>query len=125
MKSSFGSQNTATAMTDSPWFWCYAFATVGLGLLVLVGPKWIERQVGLDQRAQGIRHSLGQLAAADSRGETQNELVQSRGAIEERWRRQFRMMVSVLAIALAVTWIVFFSQRRRNRRWGSNDERMG
>ena len=43
-----------TPLTDSPWFWLYVFATVGLGLLVLVGPKWIERRVGLDQRAQGM-----------------------------------------------------------------------
>jgi hypothetical protein len=122
MRSSIASQDSATAMTDSPWFWCYAFATVGLGLLVLVGPKWIERQVGLDQRARGIRHSLDQLAANETEVVTQNELGQSRAVIEHRWRRQFRMLVGILAIVLSAAWIVFFSQRRRSRRWATSGQ---
>lgn len=105
-----------TPLTDSPWFWLYVFATVGLGLLVLVGPKWIERQVGLDQRAQGIRHSMEKLSDPEEMDSMRSEVAESRRSIQNRWRRQFQVMVGLLGVGISVAWFIFFSQRRRGRR---------
>jgi hypothetical protein len=117
MEPSSASPNSApTAMTDSPWFWVYAFATVGLGLLVLIGPKWVERQIGLDQRAQGIRHSMSPVSGEEVIPARQREAAAARSAIEIRWRRQFQVLVGLLGIGLSIAWLVFFGQRRRARR---------
>ena len=99
-------------VTDSPWFWVYAFATTGLVLMVFAGPKWIARQARLDQRAEGIRWSMSD---SDSMGpETQEgDTVSNAMEAKKRWLQQLQILVSFMALTLAVAWVGFFVQRRR------------
>ena len=107
-----GQQVPKAVITDSPWFWVYAFATAGLVLMVLAGPKWITRQARLDQRAEGIRWSM---SVSESKGPetSQGDRLSDDEDAKIRWRQQFRILVSVMALTLAIAWIGFFVQRRR------------
>ena len=113
MNREVGSQQVPKpVVTDSPWFWVYAFATTGLVLMVLAGPKWIARQARLDQRAEGIRWSMSdsdKMGPETQEGDTVSDAMDAKN----RWRQQFQILVSFIALTLLVAWVGFFVQRRR------------
>jgi hypothetical protein len=47
-------------LTDSPWFWAYAFATFALVLLVLIGPKFQQRRTLEERSFQGRARAMQQ-----------------------------------------------------------------
>ena len=47
-------------LSDSPWFWLYTFATFGLVLLVLIGPKFEERRAQQERQFQGRTRAMQQ-----------------------------------------------------------------
>ena len=49
------------ALTDSPWFWLYIFATAGLVALTVMGPKYKSRQA-LEERKYQARLRAREMA---------------------------------------------------------------
>jgi hypothetical protein len=57
-------------ITDSPWFWLFAFSSMGLIGLLAVSPKYDDRQKRLEARYEGRQR--GQ-QAAERRSAAENE----------------------------------------------------
>jgi hypothetical protein len=45
-------------ITDSPWFWLFAFSAIGLIGLLAVSPKYDDRQKRLEARYEGRQRAL-------------------------------------------------------------------
>jgi hypothetical protein len=41
-----------TPLTDSPWFWLYAFCTFGLAALTMMNNRYQQRQFGIERQYQ-------------------------------------------------------------------------
>ena len=94
-------------ITDSGWFWLYLFCTAGLVALYLAGPRYtyrqpqLERQFSARQRGgQAVIGTDGPVGLSDA-----NKMIIT-----------LRPLYVVLAVILAVAWIVFWRQRTRQIR---------
>ena len=45
--------STRPRLVDSPWYWAYLFGVAGLAGLMLIGPKFSQRQERLETRQSG------------------------------------------------------------------------
>lgn len=52
-------------LTDSPYYWTYLFCTVGLILLVFMGPKIRARQAQIEQKYQGRQRAIQHLQGVE------------------------------------------------------------
>jgi len=93
-------------LADSPWFWLYTFATFGLVLLVLVGPKFEAR------RAQQERQFQGRTRALQERlGEEPSMPLSEPG----RTWLTLQPLYVLLAVMIVLGWSTLWWQRRRPR----------
>lgn len=53
------------SITDSPWYWLHLFCVAALVGLVLVGPKFAERQAGVERKFQGRQRAALKQAGQD------------------------------------------------------------
>ena len=56
---------TQPAWTDSPWFWLAMFAAMALAALVAVGPKYSQRQQGVERKFLAREEVARRRAGAD------------------------------------------------------------
>lgn len=98
-------------ISDSPWFWVYTFATFGLVLLVLIGPKFDER------RAQQERQFQGRARAMQKKlGEEPSVEMSTPG----HTLLTLKPLYIVLGAMVAVGWVTLWWQRWRVRRASKN-----
>ena len=94
---------------ESPFYWIYVFSTAGLIGLVLLGPKFLERQVQEERSFQG-RERVKQAVA----GHVPSTEMST---IENSWFR-LQPLAWVLSVVLIGSWFVvwwqFFRRRRKN-----------
>ena len=94
-------------MSESPWFWACLFASAGLMALMAVGPKYGDRQLLEERKAQGRMRA----AEHASGGEMATE-VSSEGDLAV----PLKPLYGVLAAALAIAWgILWWSHMRIGR----------
>lgn len=94
-------------LADSPWFWLYTFATFGLLLLALVGPKFEARRAQQERQFQGRTRALQQRM-----GEEPSVPLSEPG----RTWLTLRPLYVVLTLMVAVGWSSLWWQRWRVRR---------
>ena len=91
-------------LSDSPWFWAYLFATAALVAVLLVGPKYVQRQPQLER----------QFSARQRAGQT---VVGPDGAVRlstpERLIISLRPLYAILGLLLAAAWVGLWYQRYR------------
>jgi membrane protein implicated in regulation of membrane protease activity len=91
---------------ESPWYWACLFCTAGLVALVLMGPKFAERQAQVERQYQGRER-----AAQRKAGETPSTPMSTAGDTRVLlWPLQL-----ALAVILAVAWPVFWWHHFRLR----------
>lgn len=95
---------TSRPLSDSPWFWLYTFATFGLVLLVLIGPKFEARRAQQERQFQGRSRALQQKL-----GEEASVPLSEPG----RTWLTLRPLYVVLGVMIATGWITLWWQRRR------------
>ncbi len=95
------------SITESPWYWAYLFCTGGLVALVIVGPKYAQRQTQIEQNGQK-RQWAAQLAA----GREQTESPTSGGSQSiALWP-----LFVVLGTLLSLAWLkLIYDHRRRQQ----------
>ena len=97
---------TRPSILESPWYWAYAFAAVGLALLLLIGPKFAERQANQEKQ-----HQARQRAIQIEQGKAPTvELSTADNRIVELKPLFFFLFVVMLA-AWIVTWYTHFYRR--------------
>lgn len=101
--------------TDSPWFWVGLFAWAAILGLVAIGPKYAQRQEGLERRQEGRETGWRQRVETPS-GESATEPRDAPpGSSRTLARRMLLPLVAMLALVwLAATWALL-SRRRRAR----------
>jgi hypothetical protein len=87
------------AITDSPWFWVYLFATAALIALALMGPKYAARQAQIEREFQGR-----QRAAQSASGQEPTVALSS----AEKTLITLRPLFLAMAAITVVAWIVFW-----------------
>lgn len=86
-------------ITDSPWFWACLFASVGLVALWAMGPKYGERQLLEENKAQGRLR-----AAERAAGEEMTTEVSSRGDLAITLQPLYGILSALLVMAWAWLW---------------------
>lgn len=94
-------------ISDSPWFWLYLFATGGLISLVLITPKFSQRQVEIERQAQGRERAIQARA-----GEQPTAAMSTRGdTVITLWP-----LYCLLGAMLTIGWLVLWWSRFRKSR---------
>lgn len=94
-------------ISDSPWFWLYLFATGGLISLVLITPKFSQRQVEIERQAQGRERAFQSRA-----GEQPTTAMSTRGdTVITLWP-----LYCLLGAMLTVGWVILWWNRFRSGR---------
>lgn len=97
------------SILESPWYWVYAFSAIGLALLVLIGPKFAQRQAQQEkqhqarQRAQQIQ--MGKQPTVEP-STVDNRIIQLKPL--------FIFLIVLLTVAWIVTWYTHFFRQRRS-----------
>lgn len=84
------------SITESPWYWAYLFCTGALIALVIIGPKYAQRQTQIEQNGQK-RQWAAQLAAGRSQGDSPADNQQPAIVL---WP-----LFVVLGLVLSIAWI--------------------
>ena len=96
------------SITESPWYWAYVFCTGGLIALVVMGPRYTQRQTQIEQNLQ-----KRQWAAQHVAGQAQSDLLPG----SEEMSITLWPLFVVLGSILAVAWIKLIRDhlKRRNQ----------
>ncbi len=100
------SSTSPPPLADSPWFWLYTFATFGLVLLVLVGPKFDARRAQQERQFQGRTRAL-----QERMGEEASVPLSEPG---HTWLT-LKPLYALLGVLIALGWSTLWWQRWRNR----------
>ena len=57
--------STRQKLTDSPYYWTYLFCTMGLAILIFMGPKIRARQAQIEQNYQGRQRAVERLQGSE------------------------------------------------------------
>ena len=94
------------SILESPWYWIYAFAAVGLALLLLIQPKFAQRQANQEKQ-----HQARQRAHQIEQGKTPTvELSTAENRIVEL-KPLFIFLIVLMLAAWIVTWRTHFYRR--------------
>ena len=72
-------EEPSASVTESPWFWVMLFSLAGLAAVVTVGPKFEQREEGIEEKFHARERAMGREAfdkipddgaTPDSRAET-------------------------------------------------------
>ena len=96
------------SILESPWYWLYAFCTAALVALLLLGPKFAERQAQIERQAQGRERAAQQRA-----GKTPSTPMSTAAATIITLRPIMLLLAGILAAAWGMLWWRHF--RRPNR----------
>ena len=94
------------SITESPWYWAYLFCTGGLIALVVVGPRYAQRQTQIEQNGQK-RQWAAQLVAGQSPSVSQSE--------SDKLSIPLRPLFLVLGSLLAIAWIKLIGDHFKRR----------
>ena len=103
-----GPAGNRRSMTDSPWYWVYLFTTAAIVGLVLIGPKFAERQV-LEERNFQARQRANQQA----QGQTPNVPLSTK----ENRVVTLTPLYLCLAAMLIGSWVVIWWFRFGRFQW--------
>lgn len=99
-------------LTDSPWFWVYLFATFGVIVLAVAGPKYRARQWQIEHKDLARQRSW----EVRTGQEPTTELPEVGEVSFSLWP-----LISLLSVLLACGWSLLWWQRLRPRRSTAED----
>jgi len=102
-----GGRSERPPATDSPWFWVYLFATVGLAFLLVMLPKIERRQAQIEGKYHALEGTLPESS------HVHDELPM--GYERQQTVVTLRALVVVVAVLIVLGWIGFWYQRLRRR----------
>jgi hypothetical protein len=94
------------AISESPWFWLYLFATAALIALLLMGPKFAARQAQIEREGQG-RHR----AAQQTHGQQPSTPLSTTGSTIVSLGPLYLVIGGLLIVAWSVLWWQHFRPR--------------
>ncbi|MFP6752673.1 MAG: hypothetical protein VB855_13420 [Pirellulaceae bacterium] len=94
------------SILDSPWYWIYAFAAVGLALLLLIRPKFAERQSNQEKQ-----HQARQRAYQIEQGKTPSVELSTAENRKVQLKPLFFFLFVLMLAAWIVTWCTHFYRR--------------
>jgi hypothetical protein len=83
------------SITETPWYWVYLFCTAGLVALVLMGPRYSQRQAEIERVFQGRQRAIQNL------GGTEPTTAMSD---PENTRLDLWPLYGILGVVLAAAW---------------------
>ena len=111
-----------STITDSPWFWAYAFTMFGLLMLAVMGPKYVARQNQIERGYRGRQAVLsGGSAREVSNGGSERDAAAESPPLETEIPLQ--PLYFTLAAVAATAWFVFW--RTRSSRQASRPDLSG
>jgi hypothetical protein len=104
-------------ITDSPWFWAYLFAIVGLALVWISAPTWIARQARLERRAGGAGNAYAEPGSDSGVGADAAAVDPTSDRVSiERATYRLRTLIGLIAVVAIVAWIGWRVGRRAEQR---------
>ena len=97
---------TRTSILESPWYWIYSFTAVGLALLLLIGPKFAQRQANQEKQ-----HQARQRAIQIEQGKTPTVEPSSVDNRRVQLKPLFIVLIVLMLVAWIVTWYTHFYRR--------------
>ncbi|HEY2881086.1 MAG TPA: hypothetical protein VGJ15_01605 [Pirellulales bacterium] len=94
-------------ITDSPWFWVMLFSLFGIAAVATIGPKFEQREQGLETNFHGHERAAGREAAPQVPDDAPGELP--------HWEPIFTVypIVAVLGITAVVSMIAMVRLHKR------------
>ena len=92
---------------DSPWYWLHLFCVASLVGVLLVSPKFAERQAGVERKFQGRQRAA--LQKAGKAAETEMATAQNRHV-------KLLPIYALLGVGAAGSWIALWQTHFRKRR---------
>lgn len=115
---SFNSNPPRQRVTDSHWFWIYVFGMAGLAGLLLIGPKFSQRQARLESKQAGResawKQRVAEQAPADATptGENSNSVVPDPSSPTTPPRVPLWPLATLLTLLMIVAWGALMKRRR-------------
>ena len=99
-------KRTRPSILESPWYWAYAFAAVGLALLLLIRPKFAERQANQEKQYQARQRAM---QIKQGKAPTIEPSTADNRIVE--LKPLFFFLIVVMLAAWIVTWYTHFYRR--------------
>jgi hypothetical protein len=93
-------------ITDSPWFWLFAFSAIGLIGLLAVSPKYDDRQKRLEARYEGRQRARQSAEPAKPAADSNPSMDIAEKPDQYDYQARRKVPLHFLAAALAVVAIV-------------------
>ncbi|MGE0607288.1 MAG: hypothetical protein AB7O62_09360 [Pirellulales bacterium] len=101
-------------LTDSPWYWAYLFGIAALAGLVVMGPKFSQRQENLESRRVGREHAWKQGLANPATTAADGEKQPGQVAAARERQVQTWPLAALLVMVVGGAWFVLLRKRRGN-----------
>jgi hypothetical protein len=97
--------SAAARLSDSPWFWLYLFSIAALAGLLLIGPKYYERQSQVERQYQAKIRASQAASGADPSKEM---------STPEATRTSLTPLIFLFALIWICAWpLVWWTLRKR------------
>jgi hypothetical protein len=109
-------------ITDSPWFWAYAFGAGAIVAIALIGPKYGQRQKQIERQFEGRER----VAIRQRRRETNRPPGDAPAAAGRRLiplEPLFLVLAAITILAWAVFWRTHIARRSEAHKARSPDAR--
>ena len=93
-------------ITDSPWFWLELFSGMALVGILVIGPKFVQRQGQIERRFEGRQHAYSSPA-----GEGTHEPVLAPREIEGSNRVSLTPLAALVAIVMGISAMMLVRSR--------------
>jgi hypothetical protein len=108
-------------ITDSPWFWLFAFSAMGLIGLLAISPKYDDRQKRLEARYEGrqkARQSVPSAPSLDSNRAIDADESESPEQYDYQARRKVPLhflAAALLLLSIATGYMLIYSSQSSSR----------
>ena len=93
-------------ITDSPWFWVELFSGMALLGILIIGPKFVQRQGQIERRFEGRQH-----AYSDPAGEGTAEPVLASRETEGGNRVSLMPLAALVALVMGISAVMLLRSR--------------
>ena len=98
-------------ITDSPWFWLELFSGMALVGILVIGPKFVQRQGQIERRFEGRQHAYSSPA-----GEGTAEPALASREIESSNRVSLMPLAALVALVMGISAVMLLRSRAHFQR---------
>lgn len=98
-------------ITDSPWFWVELFSGMALLGILIIGPKFVQRQGQIERRFEGRQHAYSSPA-----GEGTAEPVLTSRETEGSNRVSLMPLAALVALVMGISAVMLLRSRAQFQR---------